>query len=110
MNQNQIQQGDILLEKIDRLPAGMKLVKRSQNGAILAESKTTNNRHYILDRGVSLFRADDGSQCVVNENDSDALLQHSKDHKPLRVAPGVHKVMHVQERDHVAGMTAPALD
>jgi hypothetical protein len=38
------------------------------------------------------------------------LLQHSKDHKPLRVAPGVHKVMHVQERDHVAGMTAPALD
>ena len=103
-NSNQIQQGDILLEKIDTLPADAKLVKRTQHGLILAESKVTNNRHFIPDRGVNLFRRPDGEQFVVNENETEAELRHSKDHASIRIAPGTHRVSVVNEMDHVAQM------
>jgi hypothetical protein len=110
MNTTQIQQGDILLEKADTLPTGCKIVKRSQNGAILAESAATNNRHFILDRSVKLFEAMNGDRYVVNEGDGDADLIHSKDHEPIKIAPGAHKVSHVQEIDHLTGMTSAVED
>jgi hypothetical protein len=113
MNQNQIQQGDILLEKIDLLPTDAKLVKRTQHGVIIAESRVTNNRHFIPDRGVNLFRRPDGEQFVVNENKADAELKHSASdgaHHSLSVAPGVHRVSVVTEMDHIAQMKHPVED
>ena len=110
MNPNQNQQGDIRLEKIDSLPAGCKLIKRSQNGIILAESQVTNNRHYLLDRSVKLFEAPDKTRYLLNAGEENAELLHSKDHGAIRVAPGVHRVGVVNEIDHLTGMVAPVED
>lgn len=109
-NPAQNQQGDVLLLKVDRLPAGSRLVKRSQNGVILAESQTTNNRHFVLDQAARLFVAPDGKHYLVNEGDEAVTLQHSKDHAPIVLEPGVHRVGFVQERDHFANITRAAID
>ena len=48
-------QGDVLLIPVNAVPDGVKKVRRTKRGLVLAEGEATGHAHAILDRGASLY-------------------------------------------------------
>ena len=109
-NPNQIQQGDVTLERIEKLPEGFKPVKSKGPHLILREGSQSGNRHYIADKNVVLQVHADGSQCLVNKSKKAVRLKHTADHEDLIVSPGVHRVGDINEMDHIAQMQRKVVD
>ena len=94
-----LQQGDVLLKSVSKLPDGKK-VGRSQsqygrNRYILAEGEVTGHCHAICDE-VQLVEVDG---VLYMKNDSQVELQH-EEHGNIDVPAGIWEVGIVQEYDH----------
>lgn len=93
-------QGDVLIERIDKLPIGLRQAKRDESGRIvLAYGETSGHAHAIRDKGVIGLRMA-GSEDVdyIEVGGSGATLSHEylsgamADHHPVELAPGTYKV------------------
>lgn len=102
---NMIQQGDVLLRRIDRLPNRCKrLDKRT-----VALGEHTGH-HHTFDDGVALLESTDGKIFAVNESDNPVKLTH-QEHKPVTVDPGsIYEFGQVREKDWFQDMTRPVRD
>ncbi len=109
-NPDQIQQGDVTLERVASLPEGCKPLPRSAGRVVLAEGSQSGNSHYLDAAGVTHHEAPDGKRYLVNEGAEAVELKHTRDHDPILVAPGVHLVGDLNEADHVAGMVRKVVD
>lgn len=110
MNPDQIQQGDVTLERVDKLPEGSKALKRMGGRVILAEGSQSGNSHYLDAKDVTLHEMPCGTRYLVNEGKQPVELKHTRDHDPVLVAPGVFIVGGINEVDHVAGMERKVVD
>lgn len=104
-NQNQIQQGDVLFRRVDRLPDGCKrLDKRT-----VALGEHTGH-HHTFDKGVALLEAPDKRIYAVNETDAPKPLLH-QEHKPVIAEPGIpYEFGQVREKDWFTEMVRPVSD
>ena len=76
-NENQNQQGDVLLEKLAVRPSGLK--KISKKGIVtLAEGEHTGHHHSIFEDNVALLEAPNGKRYVENENSFPVQLKHQE--------------------------------
>jgi hypothetical protein len=106
---NQIQQGDVLLAPITKLPPGCKVAKKDKRGVVLAEGETSGHYHGIEESGVSLMEAPTGERYIVNETDHPVSLTH-QEHKPITVNPGVFQIGIVREKDWFTEMVRNVVD
>lgn len=102
-----LQQGDVLLKRIDKLPSGLKPL----DSKVIQEGETTGHKHqFSKGSNVRIFIHDDGTvdmaritpaekKYLVVEGDSVALLRH-EEHNPITVEPGVYKIDIVREWDY----------
>jgi hypothetical protein len=105
-NNNQIQQGDVMLfSRVPKLPNGC--VKRKSRTIALGEH---TGHHHTFEEGVSVFDAPDGKVFVVNESEEPKQLIH-QEHNPCVAAPGIpYEFAPVQEKDWFTAMTRPVMD
>lgn len=95
-----IQQGDVLINKINKLPVGAMPVKKQKNKLILAEGEATGHAHVIncppSTEDYQLYQKDGR---LYLENKAIALLTH-EEHKPVNIPPGAWEIDRVREYDH----------
>jgi hypothetical protein len=112
---NQIQQGDLILLRVDQLPAGCKPVAQDKRGIVLAEGEATGHYHGLtvgeeLSGKVRLVEAPDRRRFLVNESDVDIPLRHQEHHIPAIPAHSIFQVGGVREKDWFNDMVVPVRD
>jgi len=91
------QQGDVLIEKTEAIPAGAKSVAAKPRGFVLAEGETTGHAH-VIDKVADIeFAEKDGLFYIVNKKP--VTVRH-EEHKPITLPAGTWRVRGVREYDH----------
>lgn len=99
-------QGDVYIERIDALPAGLVKAKRDVHGHIvLALGEHSGHRHAIRDENVTSFLVQTAERDALSADvdyilvgGSGATLNHEyvsgtkADHEPVLLAPGAYRV------------------
>lgn len=96
----QLRQGDVYLIKVDSLPEG--LVKRNDN--VLVEGETTGHKHRLKTQTLSVY--EDGEDMFVDLSKATELVH--EEHLPIKVEPGVWKV--VRQREYSPSENRRVLD
>ena len=91
----QVRQGDVLLERVEQVPAG---AVRQASGAriVLAEGEATGHAHAVESEGAAVFTAPDGRRYLVLTRA--AQLEH-EEHAPIALEPGAYRVVRQREFD-----------
>lgn len=98
-----LQQGDVLIERINEIPKEAEQVLPTTRGFILAEGEVTGHAHRILvkdrkDDSVSVYKRDNA---LYIRNTKPKVLEH-EEHKAITIPPGFWKTIKVREYDHFA--------
>jgi hypothetical protein len=105
MNENQLQQGDVIGRRLDKLPDGCMEVKRIQ-GHIVVMHGESGHTHVIEDLD-ALFYEKDGKHYLVATKP--VTLSHEEHHSQV-IEPGVWEIGQVREKDWLSGLVAPVVD
>jgi hypothetical protein len=103
--QNCAAQGDLLLRRIDKLPAGLVQAK-AQNGEYILAFSETHHHHSVAERpNVRMYDSEDPFVSyleVIEATDAtECLLEHLRSydtHETIRVPPGIFEVR--RQREH----------
>lgn len=102
---NTAQQGDVLLNKLTKLPTGnSKLISKGK--MVLAEGEVTGHYHGIEESDSELIQI--GEKMILNLKNT-ATLFH-QEHNPITLEPGIWEVGRVQEFDYFSMMKRPVVD
>ena len=105
MNKNQLQQGDVTLERLETMPNGTpKIISRGR--CVLAEGEVTGHAHVIEETDAELIQI--GKRMLL-KLDRQATLKH-EEHGPITLEPGLYEVGRVAEYDYFAEMTRSVAD
>jgi hypothetical protein len=108
-NKNQLQQGDVLLKKVNiQIPAKATRVK-DKRGIVLAEGEATGHYHGIdVDEDeAELIRI--GEKMLLNVKVDSVTLNH-QEHNPVTIGKGTWEVGQVVEKDWLSGMVKKVVD
>lgn len=103
MNKVQIQQGDVCLERIDKIPEGAIQIKAKP----LALGEVTGHSHRIETPNLAEFFEISGTLFVRTKN---AVRLVHEEHRPVVLDPGIWRVGIVREYDHFADMERQVQD
>lgn len=110
-NPNQIQQGDVTLELIDKLPEGCKARLPDKEGHVnVSMGSRGGHRHYFKASEAKVYDSPDGKVFVEVPGPDPVEMLHTATHKPLIVKAGVHAVGALNEMDHIAKRQRKVID
>lgn len=89
-------QGDVLVERIDALPANLKKLPRDGGRVILAHGEATGHAHAIMDAHADLYSATEPDVTYLEVRDAVAALTHDE-HSTIPLAPGAYRVVRQRE-------------
>jgi hypothetical protein len=95
-----IQQGDVRIKPIDKLPEGCVQVKGDIRGHVFAEGEATGHYHAVRDAlevGVSKLYSLDGK--LYFENEKNVTIEH-QEHDIIEIPTGSWEISRVFEYDH----------
>lgn len=95
-----LQQGDVLLKKIESLPVDGRPVARKERGFILADGEVTGHAHVITDEVVDVKLVEKNGVLYLG-CDGDVIVRH-EEHGHITVPAGNYEVGRVREYDHFA--------
>lgn len=90
-----VQQGDVIIKKVDVDFTGMKKVAKGARGFVLAEGEATGHAHRVED-DIELFEKD-GTLYIGSKEDF--TVEH-EEHGAITVEKGTYEIKPVQEYDH----------
>lgn len=101
---NQAAQGDLLIRRIDVVPANA-VAMQSENGRFIVAHSETGHHHVIAERpGVQVFTTDDPLvsylQVVEATEQAEALLEHLRSfdtHEAISIPPGNYELRRQRE-------------
>ncbi len=103
---NQIQHGDVLLKKVEKLPKGVKEIAREGNALVIAKGESTGHHHMITDSPAKLWELKGELYLEVTEL---VTIMH-EEHKALPIPPGIYEIGRVKEYDYFAEMEKRVVD
>ena len=89
---NMLRQGDVLLQRIARLPTGVQV--QSHDVIVLAHGEVTGHAHTINDRTAQVGLDEGGVMFLTIEELTEVRHQ---EHAPLIVTPGIYRVIRQRE-------------
>jgi len=104
MNNNQLQQGDVWLEKVDRMPEKIKVIRED---GILAYGEKTGHKHQLEDTNIKIYESENHMFFV--EVEKPVKLKHDE-HKEILINPGIWEFGQVREKDWLNNMVRPVID
>lgn len=99
LNPTQLQQGDVLITRVDTMPTGGRAVAAKPRGYVVAEGEATGHAHTLTPEAVLEMREVDGVLYARIAGPVDLLHE---EHKPVSLTEGVFRFDRVQEYDHFA--------
>jgi hypothetical protein len=102
--ENSAAQGDLMIRRIEGLPAGAKKLASEKGLHVVAHSETGHN-HVIADRpGVSLYTTGDPMisylEVIEATDATETLLEHLRSfdtHETIKIPPGVFEIRRQRE-------------
>lgn len=109
MNKNQIQQGDVLLNKVNINITDAQKIKQDNRGIVLAEGEATGHYHSIevWEDEAELIRI--GEKMLLNVKADSVILKH-QEHGSIEIDKGIWEIGQVVEKDWLSGMVNPVRD
>lgn len=101
------QQGDVLIEAVDSVPADAKIVPAKDRGFVLAEGEVTGHAH-VIDKVADIEFVEKGGMFYLKVK-KPATVRH-EEHKPITIPPGNYRVRGVREYDHFAEEARRVID
>jgi hypothetical protein len=102
----QIQHGDVLIKKVNKLPENCLRRERRGGRVIVAAGETTGHAHTILDKGCVLWELK--GELYLEATDP-VTITH-EEHRPLAIPPGIYQIGTVKEYDYFADMERNVVD
>lgn len=103
----QIQQGDVIILKIDKLPDGeSQRVKPGPRGHVLADGEVTGHAHTVPTHHATMTRIGAALYLTVK---APTTVTH-EEHHAIDLEPGVYQIGRVREWDYLAQMARPVAD
>ena len=90
-------QGDVLLERVNKIPTGLRLQKASGR-IILAHGEVTGHHHSIDADAADWWKGDDDEQYVEVKMPAEVVHQ---EHRAIAILPGKYKVR--RQREYAPG-------
>lgn len=84
-------QGDVLIERVDTIPAGVTTLPRDKRGVILADGEVTGHAHRIAHRSASLHRTELDARYLRVMGPAPVALTH-EEHTAVKLPPGNYRV------------------
>src|SRR3990167_6351737 len=103
----QLQQGDVLLEKITTLPMEVKQKKADKRGFVFAEGEHTGHYHAVEEEDGVEFYELNGTLFLKTEKEVDLTNQ---EHNTITIEPGIYKIGRVREMDYTSLMERTVAD
>jgi len=103
--QKTAQQGDVILRRLNKMPAGEQKVLAKRH-LVLAEGEVTGHSHVIEEDESELIQI--GEQIILKLEEQ-ATLVH-QEHGPITLDKGLWEVGRVQEYDYLSQMKRPVMD
>ena len=94
-------QGDLLIRRIDKLPVGLKKMKKEKGGYIVAHSET--GHHHVIEakKGVGVYLGDDPLISYLTVIDKvETTLEHLRDfdkHEAYTIPGGTYEIRRQRE-------------
>lgn len=104
-----IQQGDVILNKVDIDLIGGTKIKKDSRGIVLAEGEATGHFHGIDVEEDEAELIKIGERMLLNVKAKSVTLKH-QEHKPLTIEKGVWEVGQVVEKDWLNDMVRKVVD
>jgi len=92
-----VQQGDVIIKRVDVDMVDMQKIKKSTKGFILAEGEATGHAHRVAD-DIELFE----KEGTLYINSKGGFTVEHEEHKPITIEKGTYEIGIVQEYDHFA--------
>ena len=108
MKKQLFRQGDVMIERVDAIPAGAKEVARDKGDVILAYGEVTGHAHRISDPGVCLLSCGEGAERYLTVA-GEAFLTH-EEHATIPLGPGTYSVSIQREYDWESEATRNVAD
>ena len=105
MNKDQLQQGDVVLKRIESMPPDAIEVKRKY-GKIIVMHGEGGHTHTISDID-AMFYEKDGKSYLKNLKS--VTIEH-EEHKSFVIDPGIWEIGQVREKDWLSGMVRKVID
>ena len=108
--QTRAAQGDVYIERINKLPGGLTRVEAAEGKLIIAHSETGHN-HVMDARDVEMYRLpEEIYECFLVVKEPTALehLRSFDTHEPIMHEPGIYRVR--RQREYVPEGWRPAAD
>lgn len=102
----QLQQGDVLFQKVKIDLTEAKKVERKNGAVVVMEGEATGHAHRIFDVEAMFFEKDGKHYLKANKA---VTIQH-EEHKPVTIPEGIWEIGRVREKDWLSGMVAPVVD
>lgn len=101
----QIQHGDVLLERVKRLPKGATQRERGER-LIIMEGEATGHHHAVEDKTSTIWEI--GGQLYLEVLEPTTIVH--EEHKPLPIPEGIYRIGQVKEYDYFQEMERRVVD
>lgn len=92
--EKQIQQGDVILKRIDYIPNNAQKLSHG----ILAEGEKSGHSHALTNLGIAMLFMDGDQMFIRVKKEESAIVKH-EEHQPIEIPSGDWEVDIVQEYD-----------
>ena len=106
MNKKQIQHGDVLLEKVAKLPKECKRVEDRNGRLVIAEGEATGHSHTITADMATLYELKGNLYVEITKP---TTIEH-QEHKALPIPEGIYQIGRVKEFDYLQEMERRVVD
>ena len=96
----QYRQGDVLLCRVERIPAKAQPIDAEGDRVVLARGELSGHMHAFAASEAALFRQRRTGRVFLQITSTGARLRH-EEHDPIRVPPGPYEVL--RQREYVPG-------
>lgn len=103
--QDQYQQGDVILRRITKIPTTA-VLKQHGGKIILAHGEVTGHHHAVEDADAELIA--EGERMLLRITKTTQLTH--QEHGPISLSPGLYEIGRVQEFDYISQITRPVQD
>ena len=93
--QTTYRQGDVLIQRVAKLPAKLTAIPREDGKVVLAHGEVTGHSHAIAEAGVK-FGRDDSGATYLEIADALAMLTH-QEHGTIELPQGAYRVTRQRE-------------
>lgn len=99
-NKNQIQQGDVLFQRVSQLPKGCLKLPEENGKLIIARGEQSGHHHAITTKEAVLWELEGD---LYLEATAPVTITH-EEHKALEIPEGIYKIGRVKEYDYFTEM------